>query len=312
MLATVDPGDEVIVFEPTYDAYGPDIVMAGGVPRAVALAPPDWRFDADRLAAAFGPRTRALILNTPHNPTGKVFTRAELEAIAALCQRHDVLVISDEVYPRSSSTLRHVPIATLPGMRERTITIDSMGKTFSVTGWKVGWAIAPPPLTAALRAVHQFVTFTNAPLSGSAGRRPAAGGARTAITTGCAPTTGAGATCSPASCATRGCRRCRSGAPTSCSPTSARCGFADDVAFCRRLVTEIGVAAIPTSVFYAEPAPRHAGAVLLRQARRDDPRRRRTPGGVAPDPLSGEGLRDQRLDLRAGRRRRFDRRPCRP
>ena len=108
------------------------------------LAPPDWRFDPDRLAAAFGPRTRALILNTPHNPTGKVFSRAELEAIAALCRRHDVLVISDEVYAEILfDGAAHVPIATLPEMAERTITIGSMGKTFSVTGWKVGWAIAP-------------------------------------------------------------------------------------------------------------------------------------------------------------------------
>ena len=161
-MATVNPGDEVIVFEPTYDAYGPDVAMAGGVVRAVPLAPPDWRFDPERLAAAFGPRTRALILNTPHNPTGKVFSRAELETIAALCRRHDVLVISDEVYGEILfDGAAHVPIATLPEMFERTITIGSMGKTFSVTGWKVGWAIAPAALTAAVRAVHQFVTFTN-------------------------------------------------------------------------------------------------------------------------------------------------------
>ena len=162
IMATVNPGDEVIVFEPAYDAYAPDVAMAAGVMRAVPLAPPDWRFDRDRLAAAFGPRTRALILNTPHNPTGKVFTRAELDVIAELCIRHDVLVISDEVYSEIVfDGAAHVPIATLPGMAERTITIRSMGKTFSVTGWKVGWAIAPPPLTAAIRAVHQFVTFTN-------------------------------------------------------------------------------------------------------------------------------------------------------
>ena len=123
------------------------------------LAPPDWRFDPARLAAAFGPRTRALILNTPHNPTGKVFSRAELEAIAALCRAPRR---AGDQPTRSTRELvfdgaAHLPIATLPGMCERTITIDSMGKTFSVTGWKVGWAIAPPPLTAALRAVHQFV-----------------------------------------------------------------------------------------------------------------------------------------------------------
>ena len=126
MMATVNPGDEVIVFEPAYDAYAPDVAMAGGVVRAVPLAPPDWRFDPERLAAAFGPRTRALILNTPHNPTGKVFGPAELETIAALCRRHDVLVISDEVYSEILfDGAAHVPIATLPEMFERTITIGS-------------------------------------------------------------------------------------------------------------------------------------------------------------------------------------------
>src|SRR4029078_10498593 len=163
VMATVNPGDEVIVFEPADDAYAPDVAMAGGVVRAVPLAPPDWRFDPDRLAAAFGPRTRALILNTPHNPTGKVFTRAELETIAALCRRHDVLVISDEVYAEILfDGAAHVPIATLPDMFERTISIGSMGKTFSVTGWKVGWAIAPAALTAAVRAAHHCVTFKKA------------------------------------------------------------------------------------------------------------------------------------------------------
>ena len=162
MLGIVDPGDEVIVFEPTYDAYVPDIQMAGGVARPVALRLPDWRWDPAELAAAFTPRTRAVIINTPHNPTGKVFSAAELEELARLCIAHDVVVISDEVYSELTfDGARHVPIATLPGMRERTITIDSMGKTFSVTGWKVGWAIAPPPLTNAVRATHQFVTFTN-------------------------------------------------------------------------------------------------------------------------------------------------------
>src|SRR6185312_4335136 len=161
ILAVVDPGDEVIVFEPAYDAYGPDVAMAGGVVRPVPLDPPGWSFDPARLAAAFGPRTRALILNSPHNPTGKVFGRAELQAVADLCRRHDVLVISDEVYSEITFGAPAVSIATLPGMFERTVTIDSMGKTFSVTGWKIGWAVAPPPLTAALRAVHQFVTFTN-------------------------------------------------------------------------------------------------------------------------------------------------------
>jgi aspartate/methionine/tyrosine aminotransferase len=260
ILAVVDPGDEVIVFEPAYDAYAPDVAMAGGTVRAVPLAPPDWRFDPERLAAAFGPRTRALILNTPHNPTGKMFRRSELEAIAELCRRHDVVVIADEVYSEITFGGPHLSIATLPGMYERSITVDSMGKTFSVTGWKVGWAVAAPPLTAALRAVHQFVTFTNAapfqealadvlPLAAGDGfyaglradyqrRRDLLAGAL------------GGAGLPPLSV---------DGAYfllVDLRPL----GIGDDVAFCRRLVTEVGVAAIPTSVFYAEPAaaPRFA------------------------------------------------------
>jgi aspartate/methionine/tyrosine aminotransferase len=255
VMATVNPGDEVIVFEPTYDAYGPAVAMAGGVVRAVPLVPPAWRFDPDRLAAAFGPRTRALILNTPHNPTGKVFSPAELETIAALCRRHDVLVISDEVYAEILfDAATHVPIATLPEMFERTITIGSMGKTFSVTGWKVGWAIAPPALTAAVRAVHQFVTFTNsAPFQEAlADVLPAA------ATNGYYPQL-------RADYASRRdlLGRVLRGAGLEPLPIGGAyflltdlgpLGFASDADFCRTLVTEIGVAAIPTSVFYQQPA----------------------------------------------------------
>jgi len=261
IMATVNPGDEVIVFEPAYDAYTPDVAMAAGVVRPLPLAPPDWRFDRDRLAAAFGPRTRALILNTPHNPTGKVFTRAELEVIAELCIRHDVIVISDEVYSEIVfDGAAHVPIATLPGMAERTITIRSMGKTFSVTGWKVGWAIAPAPLTATIRAVHQFVTFTNSsPFQEALADvlpAAAANGYYTQLRAdyarrrdllsqvlrdaGLAPLPIGGAYF----------------LLTDVAPL----GFTDDVAFCRGLVTGAGVAAIPTSVFYQDPgsAPRLA------------------------------------------------------
>ena len=259
MLGLINPGDEVIVFEPTYDAYLPDIQMAGGVARPVALRLPDWRWDPDELAAAFTPRTRALILNTPHNPTGKVFSSVELEALARLCVAHDVVVISDEVYSQILfDGARHLPIATLPGMRERTITIDSMGKTFSVTGWKVGWAIAPPPLTQALRATHQFVTFTNstpfqealadaltAPFTRSAAgsyydELRAAYAARRAQLTqilqgiGLPPLPIAGAYF------------------LLCDVS--RFGFASDLDFCRHLCTEVGVAAIPISPFYSSPA----------------------------------------------------------
>ena len=252
LLAVIDPGDEVIVFEPAYDAYGPDVAMAEGTVRAVPLAAPEWRFDPARLEAAIGPRTRALILNSPHNPTGKMFRRDELEAIAALCQRHDLLVVADEVYSELVFGAPHLSIATLPGMFERTITIDSMGKTFSVTGWKVGWAIAPPPLTAALRAVHQFVTFTNAapfqealadvlPIAARdgyyAGLRADYARRRDLLSTALRA-----AELDPLPI---------DGAYFLLADLRAR-GITDDVAFCRRLIAEVGVAAIPTSVFYTD------------------------------------------------------------
>ena len=163
LLALVDPGDEVILFEPFYDAYVGDIIYAGGVPRYVTLQPPDWSFDPDALAAAFTAKTKVLILNTPHNPTGKVFTRDDLAQIAALCQEHDVIAITDEVYDRIIfDDAVHMPLATLPGMWERTLTLNSTGKTFSMTGWKIGYAIGPAHLNAALRTIHQFSVFATA------------------------------------------------------------------------------------------------------------------------------------------------------
>jgi N-succinyldiaminopimelate aminotransferase len=164
-FAFIEPGDEVIVFEPVYDSYVPAIRMAGGTPVAVTLHAPDFRFDPDELRRAFSSRTRVIYVNTPHNPTGTVFNRTELELIAELCIEFDVLAITDEVYEHiifPSAT--HLRLATLPGMRERTLTISSGGKTFSFTGWKIGWAIGPEPLQRALRSVHQFAVFsTNTP-----------------------------------------------------------------------------------------------------------------------------------------------------
>lgn len=162
LQAFLGPGDEVISFEPFYDSYTTSAILAGGKLVPVTLHPPDWSFSLDELRAAISPRTKALLLNTPHNPTGKVFTRAELDAVAALAIEHDLLVITDEVYDRITyDGAEHISLATLPGMWERTLTINSTGKTFSMTGWKIGFAIGPASLNVALRAVHQFVTFAS-------------------------------------------------------------------------------------------------------------------------------------------------------
>ena len=161
MLALCEPGDEVVMFEPTYDSYAATASMAGATPRLVRLQPPDWHFDPDELAAAVGPRTKMVLLNSPHNPTGKVFSPEELAQVAALCTAHDLLAVTDEVYEHLVFDGAHVPLATLPGMRERTLTISSGGKTFSFTGWKVGWVSGPAPLVAAVRAAKQFLTYTS-------------------------------------------------------------------------------------------------------------------------------------------------------
>jgi len=255
LLACVDPGDEVILLEPFYDAYPAQVVFAGAVPRYVTLQAPDWSLDLDALAAAIGPRTRAIVLNTPHNPTGKVFTRAELEGMAALCREHDLLAITDEVYDRIIfDDAEHIPLAMLPGMWERTITLNSTGKTFSMTGWKVGYAIAPAPLSAAIRGTHQFITFATATpfqeamavaLETAPGRgyyealRARYTGLRDQLH---AALTGAGLPVLPCS-----------GSYFLMADVSGL-GFGDDVSFCRHLTAEAGVAAIPPSAFYADPA----------------------------------------------------------
>ncbi len=253
ILALVDPGDEVILFEPFYDSYLPDILMAGGIPRTITLQPPDWHFDRQALADVFSARTRLALINTPHNPTGKMFSREELAFIASLCREHDVLVVTDEVYEQIRfDAVEHVPIATLPGMWERTLTINSTGKTFSMTGWKVGYAVGPPDLTRAVRATHQFVTFsTSTPF-----QEAMATAMETAVRTGYYEKLRreytarrdllAGALGS-------------AGLPTLPVQGSyflltdlTGIGFPDDVSFCRYLTTEIGVAAIPPSAFYAD------------------------------------------------------------
>ncbi|HKD99736.1 MAG TPA: aminotransferase class I/II-fold pyridoxal phosphate-dependent enzyme [Planctomycetota bacterium] len=159
MLACVDPDEEVVVFEPFYENYGPDGILAGARPRFVRLRPPDFDLDVDELSAAFGPKTKAIVVNTPNNPTGKVFRREELERIAELCVRHDCLAFTDEIYEYILfDGARHVSLATLPGMAERTITISGLSKTWSATGWRIGWMVAPAELTGALRKVHDFLT----------------------------------------------------------------------------------------------------------------------------------------------------------
>jgi aminotransferase len=159
MLAVVDPGDEVVVFEPFYENYGPDVIVSGAQPVYVPLRFPDFRFDPDELRAAFSPRTKAIILNTPNNPTGKVFTREELTLIADLCRRFNALAITDEIYEHIIYGGRpHISIATLPGMRERTITICGHSKTYSVTGWRLAYAVAPPAITVGVRKMHDFLT----------------------------------------------------------------------------------------------------------------------------------------------------------
>jgi len=269
MLALVDPGDEVVIFEPFYENYGPDVVLSGAVPRFVPLHPPHWTFDPEALERAFGPRTRAVVLNTPNNPTGKVFTRAELEAIAALCQRWDTLVFTDEIYEHILyDGAEHVAMATLPGMRQRTVTINSLSKTYSVTGWRVGWAIAPPEITGAIRKVHDFLTVgAPAPLQEAgvqALEMPAAyyedlaAGYRLRRDFMLEALIGAGF----------GCWKPR-GAYYVMTDISGF-GFSDDVAFARWLVRDIGIAVVPGSSFYSDPA---SGA---RQVRFCFPKRRQT------------------------------------
>ena len=170
ILGLTDPGDEVIVFEPVYDTYVPNLIMAGVTPRYVPLRGENWTFDPDELARAFNSRTKAIIVNTPHNPTGKVYARAELRTIADLCAQHNVIAITDEVYEHILyDDAIHTRLATLPGMEDRTLTISSLGKTFSVTGWKIGWAVGPAALVNAANQAHQFITYAVAsPLQAAA------------------------------------------------------------------------------------------------------------------------------------------------
>jgi len=163
MLGILDPGDEVVVFEPFYENYGPDTILAGAVPRTVTLSPPDWTFDEGELAAAFNERTRGIVINTPNNPTGKVFSREELDVISGLCQTWDAVVFTDEIYEHITyDGYRHVPPGAVPGLEDRTVTISALSKTYAVTGWRVGWIVAPDSVTGGIRSVHDFLTVAAA------------------------------------------------------------------------------------------------------------------------------------------------------
>ncbi len=257
LLAVCNAGDEVVIFEPFYENYGPDAILSGAKPCFVKLRPPsatdgEWTFDERELRAAFHNQTKAIILNTPNNPTGKVFTRAELELIRDLCVEFNVLAITDEIYEHILyDGTKHISIASLEGMRERTVTINGLSKTYSVTGWRVGWTIAPPAITNAIRKVHDFLTVgAPAPLqeAGAAALglpaeyyQKLAGGYRARRDRLMPALAEAGFKCF----------RPR-GAYYVMTDISGF-GFADDVAFTRYLVKEIGVAAVPGSSFYNDP-----------------------------------------------------------
>jgi aspartate/methionine/tyrosine aminotransferase len=257
LLALCNAGDEVVIFEPYYENYGPDSILSGAKPRFVKLRPPsegsgEWTFDERELRAAFHKHTKAIIVNTPNNPTGKVFTRGELELIRDLCEEFDVLAITDEIYEHILyDGTRHISMASLAGMEERTITINGMSKTYSVTGWRVGWTIAPPRITDAIRKVHDFMTVgAPAPLQEA----------------------GASALSMPESYYVNlaaGYRKRRDRLIPALEDAGFRCflprgayyvmtdisafGYADDLGFTKYLVSEIGVAAVPGSSFYRDP-----------------------------------------------------------
>jgi aminotransferase len=256
LLAVLDPGDEIVIFEPFYENYGPGSIISGAKPVFVPLEPPDFSFDPDRLARAFTPRTRAIVFNSPNNPTGKVFSLRELEIIAELCQRHDVIAITDEIYEHMVyDGLQHIPIATLPGMADRTVTISGVSKSYSVTGWRIGYTISPPEIAVGIRRAHDFVTVgapaplqeaavtaLNLPDSYYVGLREAYQ-ARRDLLRGQLDKAGF-----------------RAFEPqgayyilTECAHFLERYGLPDDTAFAMYLIKEVGVATVPGSSFYAHP-----------------------------------------------------------
>jgi aminotransferase len=251
MLAILDPGDEVIVFEPFYENYGPDSILSGATPRYVTLHEPDWSIDPDELRRAVTKRTRGIVVNSPHNPTGKVFDRSELELIADVCREHDLVAFTDEIYEHIVYAGEHVPLATLPGMAERTVAINSMSKTYSVTGWRVGWVIASPELSGGIRKTHDFLTV------GAAAPLQQAGAVALAFPdtyyTKLAEDYRVRRDTLVPSLEAAGFRVYRPDGAyyvmTDISPLTAD----DDVTFARRLILDPGVATVPGSSFYSRP-----------------------------------------------------------
>ncbi len=256
MMATVDPGEEVVIFEPFYENYAPDAILSDAKPRYIPLRAPDWRFDEQELRAAFNARTKAIIICNPNNPTGKVFTRKELEFIADLCREFDALCFTDEIYehiiyPRPGAEISHISMAQLPGMRERTVIVNSMSKTYSVTGWRVGYCIASPEITSGIRKVHDFLTVgAAAPLQAAGAyalslppeyydRLQSEYEARRDLLLPVLETAGF-ATFVP------------DGAYYIMTDISAF-GFKNDVEFTRHLIRDVGVACVPGSSFYSVP-----------------------------------------------------------
>jgi aminotransferase len=257
MMATVDPGEEVIVFEPFYENYAPDAVLSDAVPRYVPLRAPDWTFDREELRAAFNAKTKAIIICNPNNPTGKVFTRDEMEYIASLCREFDALCFTDEIYehilyPRAGAEVEHISMAQLEGMRERTVVVNSMSKTYSVTGWRVGYVIAPPAITAAVRKVHDFLTV------GAAAPLQAAGALAMRLPRDYYEHLRADyerrRDLLLPELERAGFRVFRpDGAYYAMTDISAF-GFKDDVEFTKHLIREVGVACVPGSSFYSDAA----------------------------------------------------------
>ncbi|KAK1315075.1 hypothetical protein QJS10_CPA06g02406 [Acorus calamus] len=251
MLGLINPGDEVIVFAPFYDSYEATLSMAGAKIKSITLRPPDFSVPLDELKSAFSKNTRAVLINTPHNPTGKMFTREELEAIASLCIENDALAFTDEVYDKLAFEADHISMASLPGMYERTVTLNSLGKTFSLTGWKIGWAIAPPHLTWGVRQAHAFLTFaTSTPMQSAAAvalRAPDSYyeelkrdyNVKKAILVDGLKSVGF--------------KVFPSSGTYFVVVDHTPFGFENDIAFCEYLIKEVGVVAIPTSVFYLNP-----------------------------------------------------------